>query len=134
MLSIANEDEALIDGVTPTGFSAGGADVQHVSNAFRSRYLEVLWDLSSQSATFEEFKARVEELFSQTYEEALELWQEGVKRVRSTGEELKGFPKKSADEQPPEFRVVQLAIDADRDSKVRPQPTFNASPELRQAA
>ena len=69
-------------GVNPGGIAAGGATPGEAQSEFRLMYTSVLFDIAAEAGSFEEFKMRIDEFFSETNQPTAAEWNAAVEEVR----------------------------------------------------
>ncbi len=77
-------DETWISGVAPVGFAAGGADRGAAFTAFRNAWVTVLFDIASESHSFEAFKQACTEFLNSTTPGFTAEWDAALAEVRRT--------------------------------------------------
>ncbi len=81
-LLVDEGDGFWIYGVNPGGIAAGGRNEADAIAAFRSIYQSVLFDIASETETFEAFKTQVEEFVHSTNEPMAEDWKKAARSTR----------------------------------------------------
>jgi hypothetical protein len=105
---LAESDEVWITGVAPVGLAGGGIDRAGAFADFRKGWAEILFDISSDSASFEEFRTKCEEFLGSALKELTEEWEEALEDVRARRYVDPLLTSQSADEQQVAFEVVEL--------------------------
>lgn len=81
-LLLETDDGFWLEGVNPGGFAAGGSTPAAALSAFCEELRIVLFDIASETGTFDEFREEVERFFHETNEAACQEWEEAVREVR----------------------------------------------------
>ena len=84
-------------GVNPGGMAARGDDADQARKEFRRAFSQILEDLANEAASFDEFKALVDQFFGDTNPGYEADWMAGVQAVRNDLLHAEGMPKSSAD-------------------------------------
>ena len=90
-------DGVWMYGVNPGGMAARGDDADEARKEFRKAFSEILEDLANEAASFQEFKALVDQFFGDTNPGYETDWVDGVKAVRNDLLHADGMRKSSAD-------------------------------------
>jgi len=119
---LSEEDgEVWMEGVTPGGFAGKGQTPSEAIAEFSSEFRAILFDIASDSQSFQDFHDEVQRFFNDTNESALRQWHEAVERVRAERIEVEWLRKRPAE--------TKLGIEVTQVS--RPTATNN---ELSEAA
>ena len=101
-------EETWISGAAPVGFAGGGLDRTAAFVEFRRAWVEVLFDIANETASFDEFKQKCDEFLDSSVEALTKEWEaalEDVRRKNYVDPSLRSLP---ADDQPLTFEVVKL--------------------------
>lgn len=108
---LENEDgECWITGVSPVGITGGGGDRAVALTEFRNAWSEVLFDLSADSSSFEEFKEASRRFLSANQQSITDLWDGAVRAVRQQGYVDASLGKGKTDHSV-EFEVVEIQLE-----------------------
>lgn len=109
-LIIPEEDQKWwIYGVRPGAIAEIGETPQEAYLRFRNTYKNLLFDIASESADYEAFKAEVERFYSQPDGEEELCWTLAVETLRS-GSLVPEPPFESLPKEPPENRPSSIAV------------------------
>lgn len=111
-LMLHEDNKWWMYGVCPAAIAGSGDTPQETFYHFRNRYKEVLFDIASESKSFEEYKLAVEGFFyerSATDEEE-RRWEEAVKAIRS-GKLTPAAPFSQLRRQAPEDRPTSVSVE-----------------------
>lgn len=78
-----SDQEVWINGVNPGGMAEHGINLEAAHAAFRKAFTAVLFDLATDSASFEAFKSAVEVFVHETNDVVAAEWQAAVLEVRA---------------------------------------------------
>ncbi len=120
------DGETWITGVNPVGFAGGGMDRAGAFADFRRGWSEILFDIASESTSFEDFSRRASVFLDATDERYTKEWLESLDEVRANGTTDPELRSEKTGDHPLKFEVVELK---------RPSAQANESEEgLRDAA
>lgn len=77
------EGDVWVEGVNPGGFSGTGSSPVEALEDFRRSYTALLFDIASDTDSFEAFRREVEAFFDNAGETPLREWNEAVEDVRA---------------------------------------------------
>ena len=117
------EGEYWLTGINPAGFAGGGLTRSEALTDFRRTWEAVLYDLSAESASFDDFHNACHEFLATEVAHLTADWEAALDFVREYGHEEPGLKTVRLDEHSVQFCVLEI------DPK-KVQPTGNVVEEL----
>lgn len=79
------QEEIWVTGIAPLGIAGHGPDQGSAFADFRRAWNETLFDIVSESASFDEFRKKAGAFLRASRSHMTDLWEKALERVRSTG-------------------------------------------------
>lgn len=127
ILTEEDDGDVWIFGVQPGGVAGGDRDKGAAFRQFKENYLSVLWDIASETRSFDAFKKEVEVFFAQTNKPNAQDWKGLHTLVKRGSISLPGLERIDANTRRPSLKVVLL-------DKNESKPAANRFDEIAQAA
>jgi hypothetical protein len=108
LLSYEADGDIWMFGVQPGGIAGGGKERSEAFQEFKNRYLSVLFDIASESSSYEDFEKSAKLFFSEVDSETERSWNEAVQAVRSGKLLLPGMRSENADRWVAEMSVERV--------------------------
>jgi hypothetical protein len=113
-------------GVQPGGIAGGGSGLTEALNEFKKGYLSVLFDIATESKSFDEYKAALTQFFCEVNPANEDAWKGALQEVRQGKLALSGFGSAKAESWMPKIDVQNVGHHA--------TPTVNAFDSVAEAA
>ena len=108
LLDEAADDGTWITGAAPVGFAGGGADRGTAFAEFRNAWIAVLFDIASESGSFEAFRTATVEFLSSKAAPLTAEWEAALAEVRRTDYRDPHLKREVVDGHKVVFEVVDL--------------------------
>jgi len=103
-----SEGDVWITGVAPSSFAGGGVDRAAAFVEFRKAWVEILFDIAQEAASFDDFERECQSFLSESAEVVAEEWSTLLGELRSQKITDATLPSQKAEENPVRFDVSDL--------------------------
>jgi hypothetical protein len=107
LLVAEGDGDHWVYGVKPGAVAGGASEASTALSEFKTQYLSVLYDIASDTPTFEAFRVQVQAFFDQTDSDG-EDWDRALEAVRKTNMSLDDLPTIKAEQVPLRLEITEV--------------------------
>lgn len=104
-----DDQDTWMFGVQPGGIAGGDPQRKLAFSEFKKSYLSVLFDISAEATSFEQFKGKVTAFFDEINASSVEDWQKALNDVRTNNVSVADLKRVPADARVPSLQIDIVA-------------------------